>query len=77
MKASASLQSESRKDSSMSRRIATAGVELMEVKDSGWHIDLDQAGEETAKDQIATCIEKIHQWPAQRPEKTFVRLLGM
>jgi len=32
MKASASLQSESRKDSSMSRRIATAGVELMEVK---------------------------------------------
>ena len=32
MKASASLQSESRKDSSMSRRIATAGVELMEVR---------------------------------------------
>ena len=32
MKASASLQSESRKDSSMSRRIATAGVELIEVR---------------------------------------------
>ena len=59
MKASASLQSESRKDSSMSRRIATAGVELIEVRILVGHIDLYQAGEETAKDQVAACIEKF------------------